>query len=123
MGRFIQNFLSHRSFRVRVGSHLSDSFSQENGIPQGGVLSVVLFAVMINDICDDLPATIGKSLYADDLAVWYAASIILQWHCRGLKCYHQDLQTVLRWRSPLIVGLLETKLSPAMTCAMKGYAI
>ena len=76
MGRFIQNFLSHRSFRVRVGSHLSDSFSQENGIPQGGVLSVALFAVMINDICDELPATIGRSLYVDDLAVWYAASSV-----------------------------------------------
>ena len=48
---------------------------------------------------------------------------ILQWNCRGLKSNYLDLQTVIRCRSPLIVGLQETKLSPAMTCAIKGYAI
>ena len=74
MGFFIQNFLSNRSFRVRVGNHLSSSFMQENGVPQGGVLSVALFAIMINDIGDDLPAAIGRSLFVDDLAIWYSAS-------------------------------------------------
>ena len=74
MGFFIQNFLSHRSFQVRVGHHLSSSFMQENGVPQGGVLSVALFAIMINDIGDELPASIGRSLFVDDLAIWYSAS-------------------------------------------------
>ena len=37
MGVFIQNF---RHFRVRVGNHLSRSFPQENGFPQGGVLNL-----------------------------------------------------------------------------------
>ena len=74
MGLFIQNFLSHRTFRVRIGNHLSSSFLQENGVPQGGVLSLALFAVMINDIGDELPAAIGRSLFVDDLAIWYAAS-------------------------------------------------
>ena len=69
MGSFIQGFLSHRLFRVRVGNHLSSAFSQENGIPQGGVLSVALFAIMINDIGNGLPAAIGRSLFVDDLAV------------------------------------------------------
>ena len=74
MGMFIQNFLSHRHFRVRVGNHLSSSFAQENGVPQGGVLSVALFAVMINDIGDELPRAVGRSLFVDDLAIWYSAS-------------------------------------------------
>ena len=71
---FIQGFLAHRHFRVRVGNHLSGTFYQENGIPQGGVLSVALFAVMINDIGDKLPAAVGRSLFVDDLAVWFSAS-------------------------------------------------
>ena len=37
MGLFIQNFLAHRTFRVRIGNHLSSSFPQENGVPQAGV--------------------------------------------------------------------------------------
>ena len=74
MGFFIQNFLSRRSFRVRVGNQFSSIFVQENGVPQGGVLSVALFAVVINDIGDELPAAVGRSLFVDDLAIWYAAT-------------------------------------------------
>ena len=36
---FIQSFLSKRSFRVRVGSALSELHEQEMGVPQGGILS------------------------------------------------------------------------------------
>ena len=74
MGFFIQNFLSRRSFRVRVGNQFSRTFVQENGVPQGVVLSVALFAVVINDIGDELPAAVGRSLFVDDLAIWYAAT-------------------------------------------------
>ena len=74
MGFFIENFLSSRRFRVRVGNHLSTSFIQENGVPQGGVLSVALFAVAINDIGDGLSAAIGRSLFVDDLAIWCASA-------------------------------------------------
>ena len=74
IGLFIKNFLSGRKFRVRVGNHLSSVFIQQNGVPQGGVLSVALFAVAINDIGDELPRAVGRSLFVDDLAVWYSAS-------------------------------------------------
>ena len=40
---FIQNFLKNRIFQVRVGSTLSEEFIQEEGVPQGSVLSVLLF--------------------------------------------------------------------------------
>ena len=76
MGLFINNFLTCRRFRVRVGNHLSSSFTQERGVPQGGVLSVALFAVLINDIGDELPAAVGRSLFVDDLAVWFSASSV-----------------------------------------------
>ena len=74
MGLFIENFLLNRRFRVRVGSSHSSSFEPEKGVPQGGVLSVALFAVLINDISDELPAAVGRSLFVDDLAIWYTAS-------------------------------------------------
>ena len=31
---FIQNFLSDRTFNVRIGNMLSDIFKQEQGVPQ-----------------------------------------------------------------------------------------
>ena len=70
LGWFLCNFLRERFFRVRVGNQLSDRFLQENGVPQGGVLSVALFALAINDIGSVLPHSIGRSLFADDIAIW-----------------------------------------------------
>jgi len=42
---FIQGFLQNRLFQVRLGSHMSDSFDQEMGVPPGSILSVILFAL------------------------------------------------------------------------------
>ena len=40
---FIENFLADRAMQVRVGSSLSDYYDQDQGVPQGGVLSTTLF--------------------------------------------------------------------------------
>ena len=47
---FVSKFLENRLFRVRVGSTLSDQFSQETRVPQGSILSVTLFNLKINGI-------------------------------------------------------------------------
>ena len=47
---FIESFLADRAMQVRVGSTLSDLYDQEQGVPQGGVLSTTLFNIKINDI-------------------------------------------------------------------------
>ena len=40
---FIQSFLEDRTMQVRVGSTLSDLNDQEQGVPQGSILSTTLF--------------------------------------------------------------------------------
>ncbi|GBN95984.1 putative RNA-directed DNA polymerase from transposon X-element, partial [Araneus ventricosus] len=52
---FIKNFLQTRTFQVRVGDILSEEFIQKEGVPQGSVLSVVLFVIKINGIIHQLP--------------------------------------------------------------------
>ena len=48
---FIGNFLSDRTFQVHLGTILSDKiFHQEEGVPQGAILSTTLFNVKINNI-------------------------------------------------------------------------
>ncbi|GBN93803.1 RNA-directed DNA polymerase from mobile element jockey [Araneus ventricosus] len=66
---FIQNFLKLRKFRVQIGNQLSDYFIQEEGVPQGSVFSVTLFALKINDILKQLPPSVKGFLYVDDLYI------------------------------------------------------
>ena len=67
---FIDNFLKGRKFKVRLDNTHSSLNPQEEGVPQGSILSPTLFTVKINSIIDALPDDIEKSLYVDDLAVY-----------------------------------------------------
>ena len=43
---FIQNFLTERTFQILLCTTLSDeTFKQEEGVPQGAILSTTLFSV------------------------------------------------------------------------------
>lgn len=68
---FISNFLSDRNFRVRIGSTLSDTQQQEEGVPQGSILSVTLFGIKINNIVKCLNQGVDCSLYVDDFLICY----------------------------------------------------
>ena len=66
---FIKNFLLNRSFQVRVNNTTSENIVQENGIPQGSVLSVTLFLAAINNITKFISAPVKCRLFADDLVI------------------------------------------------------
>ena len=68
---FIQNLLSKRKFRVRVGTSLSNFYDQEMDVPQGNILSVTLFIVKINSITRCIRNRVDKSLFVDDFCVSY----------------------------------------------------
>ncbi|GFT65495.1 putative RNA-directed DNA polymerase from transposon X-element [Trichonephila clavipes] len=66
---FIFNFLAVRYFNVRIGHSSSHKFIQDQGVPQGGVLSVTLFNIHMSNILHQLPPSVRGMLYVDDLQV------------------------------------------------------
>ena len=66
---FVQNFLSNREFKVHVCSTLSEAHNQEQGVPQGSILSVTLFSLKINNIVKCLNPGVDCSLYVDDFLI------------------------------------------------------
>ena len=72
--KLIEDFLSGRSFKVKVGKSMSDPFQQEMGVPQGGVLSCTLFSLAINTVVRVIRGLVSYSLYVDDMRISYAYS-------------------------------------------------
>ena len=79
----IKAFLSDRKFRVLVGTQMSDVFTLEMGVPQGGVLSGILFVIAMNVIMRQVTwGLVRKSVYVDDLRISVYASSIIQARAR-----------------------------------------
>ena len=83
---YLREYLKERTFQVKCG-RLSDNFNQTNGLLQGGVISPLLFNLMINDIFDNIPDYISYAIYADDCTMWIQG--------RNLTDLVQTMQTAL----------------------------
>ncbi|GFV93335.1 probable RNA-directed DNA polymerase from transposon X-element [Trichonephila clavipes] len=84
---FIFNFLAVRYFNVRIGHSSSPKFIQDQGVPQGSLLSVTLFNIHMSNILHQLPPSVRGMLYVDDLQV----------SCQGsdMRLIERQLQTTI----------------------------
>ena len=65
---WIENFLNNRKQKVIVNGAQSEWNNVTSGIPQGGVLSPILFVLYINDLPEGMESEIF--LFADDTKVY-----------------------------------------------------
>ena len=66
--------MTRRFFQVQVGSALSTLMAQEEGVPQGSVLSGNCFSLAINGISKVIPHGVQYTLFVDDLSLSFSVS-------------------------------------------------
>jgi hypothetical protein len=70
--RWLYGFLQNRQANVRFCDATSDTRKMKQGLPQGSVLSPLLFLFYINELAKLLPADVVGSLFADDVGILVA---------------------------------------------------
>lgn len=109
--QFIKSFLHERQIVVRVGSSISATHILDMGVPQGSVVSPILFSLMLHDIESVCRPGFHLSLYADDIALW------APYNSRGLRGFSLWAKT-FQWQVTATVCYLECNgfvLSPQKT--------
>ena len=90
----ITDFLSGRTFRVKVGDTMSDVFKVISGVPQGSVLGPLLFLIYINDIPNGIQSFL--LLFADDL------KLIVNTNVKDVT--QQDLDILNKWQKKWLLS-------------------
>lgn len=67
----IENYLSNRTFRVRVGNVLSQTFVQKTGVLRGGVLSCTLLIIKMNTLHSCIARNMFYCTYVHDVLIGY----------------------------------------------------
>ena len=106
MTRWLSDFPVGRVIQVNMKGFLSDQISPAAGVPQGSVLSPLLFLIYVNDLPKPHHRQNSKSQFADDTALW-AASRNVQIAAKRLQ---KDLRKLAKW-----CGKWRMKLNPEKT--------
>ena len=97
--QWARSFLSNRKQRVRIGSSTSCYQQVNGGVPQGTVLSPILFMIMINDLSKDWES---RWKYVDDSTLSEMVIVneesVLQCTLDGINLWCEENDMVLNTR-------------------------
>ena len=93
MTRWLSDCLVGRVIQVNVNGFLSDKVRPITGVPQGSVLSPLIFPIYVNDLPNSHHRQNSKSQFADDTALW-AASKNVQFAAKHLL---KGLPKLAKW--------------------------
>ncbi|CAB3244509.1 unnamed protein product [Arctia plantaginis] len=102
---WFHNYLFGRQHRIRLEDSLSSWCNATVGVPQGGVLSPLLFAIFINSISNHLLSS--YHLYADDLQIYTHAPVSML--STALNIINADLEHISAWSNDYGLKINPTK--------------
>ena len=93
MTRWLSDFLVGRLIQVNINDFLSNQINPKTGVPQGSVLSPLVFLIYVNDLPTPHHKQNSLSQFADDTAQWaFNLNVRI-----AAKCLQQDLQKLAMW--------------------------
>ena len=105
MTRRLSDFLVGRFIQVNVNNFLSNQINPKAGVPQGSVLSQLLFLIYVSDLPTPHHKQNSLSQFADDTAQW-AFSLNIHIAAKPLQ---QDLLKLAMWCAKWRIKLNPTK--------------
>ena len=93
MTRWLSDFLAGRTIQVNINSFFSTQINPKAGVPQGSVLSPLIFPIYVHDLPTPHHKQNSLSQFADDTAQWaFSLNVRL-----AAKVLQQDLLNLAMW--------------------------
>jgi Reverse transcriptase (RNA-dependent DNA polymerase) len=89
---WISDFLTNRTFRVKIGECTSAPYETLSGVPQGSGLGPILFLIYINDLPQIFPSNVQCRLFADDLKIY-----TIHKNCNNTQSLAYSLKLLTSW--------------------------
>lgn len=94
--KWITNYLSNRTQRVRVYEHLSSDRNVSSGVIQGSVLGPIFFAIFVNVVDEEIDnSTIIK--YADDIRIYRCFKSDNESQVQNSEMLQRDIDAITKW--------------------------
>lgn len=110
--KLIQSFLKNRTTSIKVKNAESDPINLHAGVPQGAVLSPLLYIIYVSDMPTVNNEIIKTKQFADDTAIWASQPDV----AAAVSCLQPILNEISFWASKWRIKTNAQKSSAVIFC-------
>ena len=120
---WFRSYLLGRKVKVKVSDAVSKSIPVFRGLPQGAILSPILFSIFVSDFPTSMPRKVGVIQYADDTALHSRVPRSTSSRNMALENIQKALNNTVKWYGVwrLALATNKTKLRLFTPADRKGH--